>query len=138
MTIPGMNPAKRRYVFRFLSTMGAYVVVLIAVITYLVRFHPTGWIVYVLAILPALPIIGIIVAVGLFLAEQKDEFQRRMLEWALLWGMGGTLATTSVWGFLEMFSHAPHITPFYVFPLFWIFVGIAGVALRLSYRGGNE
>jgi len=118
--------------------MGAYVVVLVAVITYLVRFHPTGWIVYMLAILPALPIIGIIVAVGLFLAEQKDEFQRRMLEWALLWGMGGTLATTSVWGFLEMFSHAPHITPFYVFPLFWIFVGIAGVVLRLYYRGGDE
>jgi len=138
MSYLSTNPAARRYFLRFSSTMGAYVVVLIAVITYLDRSHPTGWIVFVLAILPALPIIGIIVAVGLFLAEQKDEFQRRMLEWALLWGMGGTLATTSVWGFLEMFSHAPHITPFYVFPLFWIFVGIASVVLRLYYRGGDE
>ena len=43
MTIPGMNPAKRRYVIRFLSTMGVYVIAVLAGGSYLVRSHPTSY-----------------------------------------------------------------------------------------------
>lgn len=132
------NPAVRRYLLRFFVAMGAYVAILVSVILYLVRFHPSGPVVYLLAALPALPIIGIIVVVALYLADEKDEFQRTMLERSLLWGIGATLATTSVWGFLEMYSKVQHISSFYVFPLFWAFVGISGVALRLQYRSGDE
>jgi hypothetical protein len=138
MTIPGMTPAKRRYLIRFTSTMGVYLIAVLAVVRYLVRSHPTGPILYVLAVLPALPIIGSIVVVGLYIAEESDEFQRRLIEWSLLWGIGGTLATTSVWGFLEMFAHARHITPFYVFPLFWVCTAIAGTGLRIRYASCNE
>jgi hypothetical protein len=133
-----MNPAVRRYLLRFFTAIGAYVAILVSVILYLVRFHPSGPVVYFLAALPALPIIGIIIVVALYLAEEKDEFQRTVLERSLLWGIGGTLATTSVWGFLEMYSNVQHISSFYVFPLFWAFVGIAGVALRLHYRSSDE
>jgi hypothetical protein len=138
MTFPEMNPAKRRYLVRFSSTMGLYAIAVIAVVRYLVRSHPTGPILYVLAVLPALPIIGSIVVVGLYIAEENDEFQRRLIEWSLLWAMGGTLATTSVWGFLEMFAHARHITPFWVFPLFWVSTGIASIGLRIRYGSCNE
>ena len=149
MTIPGMNPAKRRYVIRFLSTMGVYAIAVLAVVSYLVRSHPTGPrsvppnLLYVLAVLPALPIVGSIVVVGLYLAEEKDEFQRRLIEWSLLWGMGGTLATTSVCGFLEMFARV-HFTShygsplFWVFPLFWICTGMASIGLRVRYGSCNE
>jgi len=138
MPVSQMSPANRRYVIRFISTMSAYAVLLATVIFYLVRFRPTGPIVYFLAVLPALPIIGVIVVVGLYLREEKDEFQRALIERSLLWGMGGTLAVTSVWGFLEMFSRIPHLNPFYNFALFWVFVGIASIVLRLQYRSGDE
>jgi hypothetical protein len=138
MSLLPTNTAARSYVLRFSSTMGAYVIALLGVTQYLLRYHPAGWIVYVLAVLPALPLLGVIVTVGLFLNELKDEFQRRMVEWSLLWGIGGTLAITSILGFLEMFSRVPHIPTFYVFPLFWVFVGIAGIILRIYYRVGNE
>lgn len=138
MNYPPKNPAVRRYLLRFFAAMGAYAAVLVIVISYLVRFHPSRPVVYFLAALPALPIIGIIVVVALYLAEEKDEFQRTVLERSLLWGMGGTLATTSVWGFLEMYSNVRHISSFYVFPLFCAFVGIAGLVVRLHYRSSDE
>lgn len=138
MTHPQSRTAARQYFRRLMSTMGAYAVTLILVILYLVRFHPTGPFVYFLAVLPALPIIGVVVVVGLYLAEQKDEFQRMLLERSLLWGMGGTLGTTSVWGFLEMYANVRHLSSFYVFPLFWLFVGMAGLALRLHYGSGDD
>ena len=57
--------------------------------------------------------------------------------------MGGTLATTSVCGFLEMFARV-HFTShygsplFWVFPLFWICTGIASIGLRVRYGSCNE
>jgi hypothetical protein len=138
MPIPKINPAKRRYLIRFSSTMGAYVIAVFAVVHYLIRSHPTGPTLYLLAVLPSLPIIGSIVVVGLYIAEEKDEFQRQLIEWSLLWAIGGTLAATSVWGFLEMFANARHLTPFYVFPLFWICTAIAGTGLRIRYGSCND
>ena len=143
MTIPGMTPAKPRYLIRFLSTMGVYIIVTLAVVGYTVRSHPIGPIVYFLAVLPAIPIVASIVVVGLYLAEEKDEFQRALFEQSLLWGIGGTLATTSTWGCLEMFAHA-HLSWHYVPPLFWVFdifwlcTAIAGTALRIHYGSCNE
>jgi hypothetical protein len=118
--------------------MCLYPIALIAVVHYLVESHTTGPVIYLLAVLPALPIIGSIVVVGLYIAEEKDEFQRRIMEWSLLWAIGATLATTTVWGFLEMFAHVRHITPFWVFPLFWVSTAVAGIGLRIHYRGCNE
>jgi hypothetical protein len=40
MSIPGINPAKGRYLIRFLSTTGVYVIVSLALVHYLVRVHP--------------------------------------------------------------------------------------------------
>ena len=47
------NPATRRYLQRFISTMVAYVVVLLFVEWFVHRFHPTGALLYGLATLPA-------------------------------------------------------------------------------------
>ena len=143
MPIPRMNFAKRRYLIRLVSTMSLYVIAIYVTVHYLVLSHTTGSILYVLAVLPALPIIASLVVVGLYLSEETDEFQRRLIEWSLLWAMGGTLATTSVCGFLEMFAHV-HLTSQYgspliwVFPLFWVSTGIAGIGLRVRYGSCND
>jgi hypothetical protein len=85
-------------------------------------------------VLPAIPIIGIIVVVGLYVAEEKDEFQRNLAIQSMLWGLGAIMALTSVWGFLQIFTHIHPFQPFMTFPLFWCFVGIAAAALRWKYR----
>jgi uncharacterized YccA/Bax inhibitor family protein len=128
------SPAARRYHRRFIPTVIAYVLILIAVAWYVPRFHPPSPLTYFLAILPAIPIIGIVAIVGFYLAEEQDEFQRTVLIQSMLWSIGLTLSTTTVWGFLEIFAAIPHFQPYLAFPLFWFFVGLATPILKWRYR----
>jgi hypothetical protein len=128
------NPAIRRYLRRFAISMSAYVALLLIVSTYFHRFHPKGPLAYLLAVLPALAIIAQIVTVGLYLAEEKDEFQRNLFIQALLWGLGGVLALTSTWGMLESLAHIQHFQPIWTFSTFWCFVGISTPFLMRRYR----
>lgn len=128
------NPAIRRYLSRFIPTMVAYVVVLLFATWAIHRFHPTGALLDGLAVLPAVPIIGIIVVVGLYLTEEKDEFLRNLQIQSMLWGLGAIMALTTVWGFLQIFTPIHPFEPFMTFPLFWCFVGIAAGVLQKRYR----
>jgi|SRR5271165_3335554 len=128
------NLATRRYLWRFLPTMGLYVAFLFTAVWVFSRYHPTGVLAYALAVLPALPIIGVIVVVGLYLSEEKDEFQRTVLIQSMIWGIGVTLAITTVWGFLEDFVNVPHMQPYLVFPIYCALSGIFTPILKARYR----
>jgi hypothetical protein len=84
--------------------------------------------------LPAVAILGVIVTFGLYLEEEKDEFQRNMLVQALLWGLGGVFVFTSAWGSLETFTHIRHFQPSWTFQVFWAFVAIRIPFLLKKYR----
>lgn len=128
------SAATRRYLYRFLATMMFYVLFLFGAVWAFPRFHPTGVLAYLLAILPALPIIGGIVVVGIYLAEEKDEFQRTLFIQAMIWGIGATLSLTTAWGFLEVFQLVPHFELYLVFPLFCTLTGFASGMLKARYR----
>jgi hypothetical protein len=128
------NPAIRRYLRRFAIAMSFYIGLTTVVALYFHRFHPKGPVAYLLAVLPAIAIIGLIVTVGLYLAEEQDEFQRSLIIQAMLWGIGGVLAFTSIWGSLESFTHVPHFQPNWTFTLFWCFVGLGSPFLMRKYR----
>lgn len=131
--LPG-NRAIRRYTARFAVVMALYVVFLLVAVRVFTHYHPAGVLAWLLAILPSIPIIGVLIVVGLYLAEEKDEFQRMLLVQSMLWSIGGTLALTTVWGFLENFLHVPHFDLYLVFPLFWFLVGVSTPILRARYR----
>ena len=128
------SPAVRRLTNRVLGTM--VLNILFTVIAALgIRFGHLGGIpAYLLAVFTALPIIGAIVAFGVYLEEEKDEFQRNLLVQALLGGIGGTLAATTVWGNLEAFAHVPHLQAIWIYPIFWLFVGLSIPVVILRYR----
>ena len=111
-----------------------YTLLIIVVVLVFLRYHPTGLVAYGLAVLPALPIIAMLVIIGLYLAEETDEFVRNMQIQALLGGIGGTLTVVSVWGFLENFAQVRRLDLFLVYPLFWFFVAISTVVVKLRYR----
>jgi hypothetical protein len=128
------SPAIKRYTSRFTVAMVVYVVLILLVAWTFKSYHPKGLSAYVLAVLPALPIIAMLVVVGLYLAEEKDEFIRNLQVQSMLWGIGGTLAVTTVWGFLEDFVHVPHMDLFLAFPIFWFIVGVSTPIIRRRYR----
>jgi hypothetical protein len=67
-------------------------------------------------------------------SEEQDEFQRMVVVRAMLWGIGLTLAITTVWGFIETFANAPHFPLYLVFPLFTSLFGLAQTPIRRSFR----
>jgi len=128
------SPALRRFTRScWLST--CLVVVCAVAAAMPIRFwHLKGFVVYPLAVLPALPIVWLLAEMGKFLAVEKDEFQRNLFVQCLLGGTGGTLAFTTAWGYLEAFAHAPHLDSMWIYPIFWLCVLITMPVVIWRYR----
>ena len=73
-----LTPATRRYNIRVIGLSLLYGVFLLPAV-YAFKHHlVSGVFAWIAAILPALPIIGVFAAIGLYLVEEKDEYQRML------------------------------------------------------------
>lgn len=114
------NPAQRKYLVRFIPLMLAYVATIFAVSFWFRGHAEPGPLGYVLSVLPALPVVGVIWAMGRYLIEEQDEYLRHQQVRGILWATGFTLVVCTVWGFLQTYDMVPAI------PLFWVFVLFCG------------
>jgi hypothetical protein len=110
------NPAQRAYTRRAVPLMIAYVAALTIAIWLHERLAPAGPLAVALAILPALPLIGVIWALGRLLVEEQDEYLRSLHVRQFMIATGFMLVVTCVWGFLETFELVPHV------PMYWAFI----------------
>ena len=103
------SPAMRRYNARVIGLSLAYAGALFGV-TFLFRDSglrgPAAW---GLALLPALPLVGVFIAMGRYLAEEGDEYLRAVETRKSLIATGFMLSVTTCWGFLQSFGHVPHV-----------------------------
>lgn len=120
-----MNSAQRRWTIS--CWLSALLVVLLSVAAAMAFLygHLRGPLSYPVAVLPALPILWVLYETGRYLAAEKDEFLRMLLVQSLLGGAFGTLAVTTIWGYLEDFTHAPRLHLGLVYLIFWLCTGIA-------------
>ena len=128
------SAVQRRFVRRIWLSMFFCVLFCVGTAAAFRLWHLRGLPAYACAVLPALPIMGALLAVGAYLKEETDEFQRNVLVQCLLGGIGGTLAVTTVWGYLEDFARVPRLDLVWVYPIFWLFVGIAMPVVSRRYR----
>lgn len=128
------NPAQRRYIWRFSATMGAYAVVLFFSTWAAATWHAKGALLVLLSVLPAVPLLGVILVMGLYLTEERDEFIRNRLVTSMIGGLGLLLAVTTVWGFLEMGEVVRHFPTFLTFPAWCAGMGIVQCLLNLRDR----
>ena len=128
------SAAGKRYLLTVLVEMVAYVVIMFGVSSHVDRYHPAGVELYALAALPSVPIIGVLVAVGIYLRDQRDEYQRDLMVKCVLWGTAGVLALTAFLGFLRSFGWKGSVPPFTEFVTFWILVGAAKAYYKLMNR----
>ena len=85
-----LTPAWKRYNMRVVWLSLLYCVFLLpAVYGFKHRLVPHS-VVYLVAILPALPIIGIFAAIGRYLVEEQDEYVRMLMVRQILWASGLT------------------------------------------------
>ena len=116
---------------RMLPLAAAYVVVMLGVIVLHDRLQVQGPALYAIAVLPALPLIGVIWALGRFLIEETDEYQRALMVRKMLVATGFLLVVTAVWGFLEQFALVPHLPAYWCFILWCIGLGAGTVWTKL-------
>lgn len=128
------TPAGRRYLKRFVPTMTAYVLALFASNRIAEAVQPEGVALVALSFLPALPIIGVIFVIGLYLAEEKDEYLRQRIVVSMLVGLGLMLSVTTAWGFLEESGVVPHVPAYFAFILWCAGWGAAQCILSLRER----
>lgn len=129
-----MSPAMKRYQRRFWPAMIAYAVLLFTVVRIFETHPPAGALKYALAVAPAIPVVGVIVLLGLYLVEETDEFRRVKVIQAMLCGLGLVLTVTTVWGFLENLAGAPHMPLYLVFPIYCLGMGVAQPIIGWRYR----
>jgi len=138
MEIPGVciptNAAIKRYNRRFLTTMMVYAGTILVAAEWARHGHRSGASAYAIATLPGVTVIAALVIIGMYLREEKDEFNRATQVEALLWATGLTQAIETTWGFLENFTDAPHAPLYLGFALFCGIWGVANAIVRRRYQ----
>jgi hypothetical protein len=119
------SSAVRRYNRRFTIASFAYVVALVGAI-WLTKIGTYPSPVYVLiALAPAVPVLGMIWTMARLAIEEEDEYLRTLHTHHALVATGFVLGLATVWGFLEQFNIVPHIPAYWVFPAWAIGLGIS-------------
>lgn len=123
--IGGMSsPALKNYNRRFMVWTFGYMIALTISITLHQKMQLTQPLLWLAAILPALPVLGMIWTMVRYMREEQDEYLRMRASNAALIATGLLLAIATAWGFLEMFGLVPYVPSWAAFPLWAIGLGL--------------
>ncbi|QMV18021.1 hypothetical protein GOB94_04440 [Granulicella sp. 5B5] len=132
------SAALKRYQKRTLSAMVGYFVILFGCVWLVKHVSPQGWPLYLWAVLPAVPIILVMVNMGLYLKEETDEYLRLRMMRSLLVATAALLGPLVVSDFVRAYAHAPAFPPFVCFVTFCLAFGIANGVQKLRDRATDE
>ena len=126
------SSAIKRYNVRVIWLSLLYAAFLLGAILAFNHRLVAGPLAYLAAILPAIPIIGIFVAIGRYLVEEQDEYVRMLMVRQTLWASAFALSLATIWGFLESFGLAGHIDAYYVAVAWFGGLGLGACINRLT------
>ena len=92
---------------------------------------------YLVAVLPALPIIGIFAAIGRYLVEEQDEYVRMLMVRQTLWASAFALSVATTWGFLDNFGLVGHVDGYWIAILWFFGLGLGGIYNKLTLGDGG-
>lgn len=132
------SDAAARYTKRIGASSALYVLGLGIAITLDRKLDLAGGEAFLIALLPVLPIFGMIWAMARYISEEKDEFLRHRAVIASLFGLALLLGVASFWGFLEQFGLVPHAFGWWALPIWALGMGIGQGWQSMRYRAGDE
>ncbi len=127
-----LTPAWKRYNSRMIWLWLLYAAFLVIAIYLFKQRLIGGAAAYLVAILPAIPIIGVFATVGRYLIEEGDEYLRMLMVRQTLWATGFALSLATVWGFLESFELVGHVEAYYVAVVWFLGLGVGAFMNRLT------
>ena len=131
------TPAWKRYNWRVIQLSLAYAVFLLGAVYGFKHHLLSGATAYVVAALPAIPIIGIFFSMGRYLVEEQDEYVRMLMIRQALWASGFALSFATMWGFLESFDVVGHIDSYYIAVIWFGGLGVGSLINKLTVGDGG-
>jgi hypothetical protein len=131
------TPAWKRYNWRVIWLSALYAAFLLPAVYGFKHQLVPGALQYVVAVLPALPIIGIFAAIGRYLVEEQDEYVRMLMVRQTLWASGFALSLAPIWGFLDNFGLVGHADGDWIVIAWFFGLGIGGIANKLTLGEGG-
>jgi hypothetical protein len=127
------DPAYRRYLRRLAAAAALYVAAILAATRLLDHGAAPSALAIGIALVPGLAVVLMILAIGRLLIEMEDEFLRMIEVRKAMIATGVTLAVTSVWGLLELFTAVPKLEVFWVFPLWCAGLGLGAMINKITH-----
>src|SRR3954454_11679483 len=131
------TPAWKRYNWRVVWLSLLYAAFLIVAVYGFKHQLVPGPLKYLVAMLPAIPIIGIFCAIGRYLVEEQDEYVRMLMVRQILWASGFALSCATVWGFLDNFGLVGHADGYYMVIAWFFGLGVGGIVNKLTVGEGG-
>lgn len=132
------SPAIVRYNRRFLFASFGYMIGLGLAVTINDRVELGQGETILIALLPIVPIFGMIWTMARYIMEEQDEYLRHRAVMASLFGLGVVLTFGTFWGFLETFGVVPHIWAWWTFPAWAMGMGLAQCGMSIRNRLGSD
>ena len=95
--------------------------------------HPAGVMLWALASLPLLPILGVLFLFGRYLRDERDEYKRDLTMRCLLWGTAGFIAVSLLGDYLRIYGWTGRMPPFLALWVFFVMM----MGAKLTYRAKN-
>jgi hypothetical protein len=120
-----LSPLQRRSIRLFGANLALAATLSLATRDLFKDAHAAAPLLYLMALLPTIPVIGIITVVGRYLTREVDDFIRTLVVQSLLWGLGITFAVDTYLGGLFAHPEIFRLIPILNIDLFCVSVGIA-------------
>jgi len=129
-----IKQALRRYLLEFGAAMLLYSLTLLFAMPFLLeRMDNEGRLIWLVALLPMIPVVLLVMAIVRFHRSQDELYQRVMGEVYLIAAMI-TIFGSFAYGFLESYADAPPLSIIFVLPTFFaLWIPIAPIIWR-RYR----
>ncbi len=126
--------AQKRYTYRILGLMTVYGLLLVLANWLFAAGYAEGAAAWAIALLPALPIIGVFAVIGRLLVELNDEYVRMLMVRQSMIASAFMLTLVTGWGFLEDFGLVPHLPAYYAAIVWFAGLGVGGCVNALLER----
>jgi hypothetical protein len=138
MFCSGESIAKKRYERDVLRFMALYVVVILCASWFVKHDGGQKFFLYFWSVLPAIPVLAVMVRMGRYLQEENDEYLRLMAMQAILVGTAALLGSLVVSDFLRSFANTGALPPFVSFIIFCVGMAVTQLVRRLKSRTSDE
>ncbi len=98
------NGAKKGLIRRGAVALVAYEVVFIGTFYWVYRAKAEGSLIWWLALLPTLAVVGFVLVLARYLKEEVDEFHRELVVRCLLWGLAALMVALAYQGLMQLFG----------------------------------